>query len=231
MRFAVLFTCLVGAGCGEGEAALPVVVEGTLSDGTTVRRVHLGGGGWAFEVPRSEASGGVIDRYKLYIEMSGARFDATASLELLPLDERKAVSRAVGFTDRLSFMVALPGTNHKAEAGGVWTTQQSATASIELGIGSERDAEEQSPTKVPGPVVFGSDLRWRLSIDEVTRPSDGAAGRLKGALELQYARVRESDSSLIGELQIKLDLPLVGEGFGRCQKALLTDPVGGGCPR
>ena len=231
MRWGLLFACLIAVGCGEEQAVLPVVVDGSLSDGVNDRSVHLGGGGWAWEVARAEASGGVIDRYKFHVEMTGADFEVTQSLESLSLEEREAIARAVGFADRLSFTIALPGTNDKAEAGGVWTAQQSATVEVELKLGSERGAGDPIPTAVPAPMMLGNDMWWRLSIDEVTRPSAGSAGRLKGVLELKFARVRDSDTSLIGELEITLDMPLVGEWFGRCQKSLLTDPVGGGCPR
>ena len=82
------------------------------------------------------------------------------------------------------------------------------------------------------PLLIGSDRGWVLIVDEATRPANGKAGRLVGSLELAISRdTRDATDSLIGNLSIDFDIPLLGSWLGACQAALLAHPEGHSCPR
>jgi hypothetical protein len=225
-RFAILFA-LSSAGCGE-EPTVPSNVEGTLGG----RHLVLGGGGWAWEEPRVEtAGGGVVAAYRLRFELTGAAFDPAVLLDAMELAERHDLARRVALADRLSFTLRLIGLGQELNDAGHRYDPSSAEGIVDLRLGVQRPNDEAPGLNKVRPTLIGSDRGWVLVVDEATRPANGKVGRLVGSLELAITRdSQDAPDSLIGNLAIDFDIPLLGNWLGACQVALLAHPEGFTCP-
>ena len=225
MRWIGLSACLVA--CGGGDP-IPSQVSGTL-DGI---QLVLGGGGWAWTESRVAAGNGQeFKPYTLYVEMTGASFEVIEPLEDLELEERHRIAAAVALADRLSFALPLVAMGDEVESGGRYETSD-GDAVIELAIGSRRDDGVAATEDRVAPRSIGKDRGWALSVENVTLPADGQPGRFKASLQLSISRqTTDPSDSLTGDLNVAIDLPLVGSWLGQCQKMLLLEPEGQSCPR
>ena len=225
MRVLWLSACL--AACGGGDP-IPAQVSGTL-DGV---QMVLGGGGWAWAEERIPAGNGQDFRpYTFYVEMTGAEFEVTEALETLELEERHRIAAAVALADRLSFALPLVAMGDEIESGGRYETSD-GDARIDLAIGSRRDEGEAATDALVQPRSVGKDRGWALSVDNVTLPANGQPGRFQASLQLAISRLTTDPSdSLTGDLNVTIDVPIVGSWLGRCQKMLLLEPEGQSCPR
>ena len=225
MRLLLLSACL--AACGGNEPLL-TRVSGTL-DGV---QMVLGGGGWAWAERRVPAGNGrEFKPYTFHIEMTGVRFEVTTPLEALELDERHRIAAAVALADRLSFALPLAAMGDELERGGRYETSD-GDAVVELAIGSRRDEGQAATESNVEPLSIGNDRGWVLTVDDITPPADGQPGRIKASLQLAISRqTTDPSDSLTGDLNISIDVPVVGSWLGQCQKMLLLEPEGQSCPR
>lgn len=222
-----LLVSLLLVACG-GDDAVPSQVSGTLGGVQMV----LGGSGWAWEEARVPAGNGNEFRpYTFRLEMSGAVFASTDSLDGLELEERHRIAAAVALADHLSFTLPLAAMGDELRSGERYETSD-GDAVIEMSIGTRREAGEPATEAAVSPRSIGLDRGWALTVDEITAPTPGAAGRFKGSLQLSIARqTTDPSDSLTGDLNVTIDVPLVGSWLGQCQKMLLTEPEGQSCPR
>ena len=225
MRLLCLSACLVACG---GDDAIPTQVSGTL-DGV---QMVLGGTGWAWAESRVPAGNGQdFKPDTFHVEMTGVVFDVMQSLETLELEERHRIAAAVALADRLSFALPLVAMGDEVESGGRYETSD-GDAVIDLAIGSRRDDGEAASEANVQPRSIGKDRGWALSVETVTLPANGEPGRFKGALQLAISRqTTDPSDSLTGDLNIAIDVPLIGSWLGQCQKMLLLEPEGQSCPR
>ena len=225
MRLFWLSACL--AACG-GNEPLPTQVSGTL-DGV---QMVLGGGGWAWAERRVPAGNGREFRpYTFHVEMTGVRFEVTTPLDTLELEERHRIAAAVGVSDRLSFALPLATMGDELESGGRYETSD-GDAVVELAIGSRRDEGQAATESNVAPLSIGKDRGWALTVDRLSLPADGQPGRIKATLQLAISRqTTDPSDSLTGDLNVSIDVPVVGSWLGQCQKMLLLEPEGQNCPR
>ena len=213
--------------CGSGDE-LPSQVSGTLGGVQMV----LGGASWAWVEPRVAAGNGAeFKPYTLRLEMTGARFEVTAPLDTLPLEERHQIAAQVALADRLSFALSLPVMGDEIEGGARYETSD-GDGVVALALGSRRDEGEPATADSVQPQSIGKDRGWALSVESISQPTAEAPGRLKGTLQLAISRrTQDPSDSLTGDLNVTVDVPVVGSWLGQCQTRLLSAPEGQTCPR
>ena len=106
--------------------------------------------------------------YTLRLEMTGARFEVTAPLDTLPLEERHQIAAQVALADRLSFALSLPVMGDEIEGGARYETSD-GDGVVVLALGSRRDeGEPATDADNVQPQSIGKDRGWALSVESIS---------------------------------------------------------------
>lgn len=200
----------------------------TVTGNVDGREPIFAGAGWAWERPRVELGALGVDNYEFHVVLTNAPMDPLVSLETLPAMARHDLAREAGLGDFLHVAITRRGVGEEVDAEGSYPEADALndTAAAELALGAHRAANEPpAATILSRPFQAGQISSWQLRMGGMNRPSRDEAGAVDGLLSIDMVE----GNTALGGLDIDLQVPMVGEGFGLCQVNLLLAPEGTNC--
>ncbi len=222
-----LCVALFLVGCGGPaivETRTVVDVVGDV-DGRTPMFV---GAGWAWERPRADNGALGVDYYELHLVLTNAQMDPLIHLETLPVMQRHDIARQAALGDFVHITLIRRGAGEEVEATGTYPEADALndTAEAQLVFGSQRGADEPAKASLgQRPFQTGQVSSWQLMMGQMERPSRDVGGSLDGRFSLDLVE----GNTALGGLDLDVQVPLVGEGYGSCQLSLLSQPEGSSC--
>ena len=226
IRAAFLGTFVLCA-CGGGEAIETQTTVNVVGD-VDGRTPIFSGAGWAWERPRVDNGALGIDYYELHLVLTNAQMDPLVHLESLPVLQRHDIAREAALGDFVHVTVIRRGEGEEVEANGSYPESNALndTAVAALELGSQRGAHEPAgATVAQRPFETGQISSWQLLMGGLERPSRDTAGVLDGRFSLDLVE----GNTALGGLDLDVQVPMVGAGYGACQLSLLRQPEGNAC--
>ncbi|MBM65277.1 MAG: hypothetical protein CMH55_03470 [Myxococcales bacterium] len=225
-RLSIVFALGLAA-CGgiePAETRTTVTVTGDV-DG---RAPVFSGAGWAWERPRADHGALGVDYYELHLVLTNANMDPLVHLESLPVLTRHDLAREAALGDFIHVTMIRRGEGEEVENNGTYpeATALNDTAEAQLVFGSQRGPNEPTQATLgQRPFKTGQVSSWQVMTGDVERPSRDVAGALDGRFSLDLVE----GNTPLGGLDLDVQVPLVGEGYGSCQLSLLSRPEGTSC--